>query len=280
MTHFVLSNETFIPAIGFGTWQTPSGDVAIASVKAALEAGYRHIDTATIYANEDSIGTALAHTNISRQELFITSKVWNNNTDYASVQKAFKRSLADLQLDYLDLYLLHWPANTLQHKENWKRINAEKWRALEDLYKAGKIKAIGVSNFLVHHLEALKQTAEIFPMVNQIEFHPGQMQAETLQYCRANGILVEAWGPLGTGKMLNNETLIKIAGKYDKSVAQICIRWCLQNGTLPLPKSINPVRIRENLQVNDFLISDEDMGTINSLPYIGGSGLHPDIITF
>ena len=280
MTHFVLSNETLIPAIGFGTWQTPSGDVAIASVKAALEAGYRHIDTATIYANEDSIGTALAHTNISRQELFITSKVWNNNTDYASVQKAFKRSLADLQLDYLDLYLLHWPANMLQHKENWKRINAEKWRALEDLYKAGKIKAIGVSNFLVHHLEALKQTAEIFPMVDQIEFHPGQMQAETLQYCRANGIVVEAWGPLGTGKMLSNETLHSIAVKYDKSVAQICIKWCLQNGTVPLPKSVNPVRIMENLQVYDFLISDEDMATINQLPYIGGSGLHPDTITF
>jgi diketogulonate reductase-like aldo/keto reductase len=187
-------------------------------------------------------------------------------------------TLEKLGLDYLDLYLIHWPANKTQF-ENWDEINRETWRAMTELYKAGKIRAIGVSNFLPHHLESLV-ASEVVPAINQIEFHPGQMQTETVEYCRAHGILVEAWSPLGTGRMLTNETLIEIASHYSVSVAQLCIRWCLQNGTLPLPKSVTPSRIEQNTQVFDFVISDEDMATINAMAYCGGSGHNPDTVTF
>lgn len=181
-----------------------------------------------------------------------------------------------MQLDYLDLYLIHWPASAQQF-DNWEEINCETWRAMTELYKEGKIKAIGVSNFRPHHLKALMET-EVKPMVDQVEFHPGFMQADIVDYCRANGILVEAWSPLGMGRMLKNEQLGKIAAKYGKSTAQLCIRWCLQNGVVPLPKSITPSRIEQNKDVFDFCISDEDMAEINSMEYCGGSGLDPDVV--
>ena len=178
----------------------------------------------------------------------------------------------------MDLYLIHWPAAFNQY-DNWEEINLETWRAMTELYKAGKIKAIGVSNFKPHHMEALMKT-EVKPMVDQIEFHPGLLQEETVKYCKDNGILVEAWSPLGTGKMLSNPTLIEIAGKYGKSVAQVCIRWCLQHEILPLPKSVTASRIKENIEVFDFELKQEDMVTIDSLEYFGGSGLDPDKIDF
>lgn len=276
---FILSNQLSIPSIGFGTWQTPNGDVAISSVKYAIESGYTHIDTAAIYGNEKSIGQAIKESGVAREKLFITSKVWNSDRGYESTKKAFAKTLNDLQLDYLDLYLIHWPANSKQFT-NWQSINAETWRALEDLYKEGYIKAIGVSNFMVNHLQALLKTAEIAPMVNQIEFHPGHRQAEVVELCQQNNILVQAWSPLGTGKMLTNSMLVQIAAKYNKSVAQLCVRWCLQNGTLPLPKSVTPSRIDENKLVFDFEISAADMQTINQMPYCGGSGLDPDQVDF
>lgn len=191
---------------------------------------------------------------------------------------AFEKTLSNLQLDYLDLYLIHWPASQ-SHFADWERINLDTWRALTELYHAGKIRAIGVSNFMPHHLKALMET-EVPPMVNQIEFHPGQRQEETVAYCRENGIVVEAWSPLGTGKMLGNETLKEIAAKYGKTAAQVCIRWCLQNEVLPLPKSVTPSRIAENADVFDFELSDGDMEMINRIPYFGGSGLHPDKVDF
>jgi diketogulonate reductase-like aldo/keto reductase len=181
-----------------------------------------------------------------------------------------------LGVEYVDLYLIHWPAI----KAGGAKINADTWRAFEKLYKDGCIRTIGLSNFLTHHIEALLDTAEIIPAVNQIEFHPGYMQADTLAFCKAHHIVVEAWSPLGTGRLLNNPQLREIAGRYGISVAQLCIRWCLQNETLPLPKSVTPKRILENADVFGFTISDTDMQTINSLPYIGGSGLHPDKIDF
>ena len=273
-----LNNGYKIPCVGFGTWQTPDGEVAIQSVKDAISFGYKHIDTAAIYGNEISIGKAIKESNANRNELFITSKVWNKERGYQTTLKAFEKSLNDLQLDYLDLYLIHWPAAQNQFKD-WDNINLETWRAMTELYKAGKIKAIGVSNFMPHHLKSLIET-EIKPMVNQIEFHVGFMQEETFKYCKDNNILVEAWSPLGTGKMLNNNILKEIASKYNKSVAQLCIRWCLQNGTLPLPKSVTSARIKENTEVFDFVISDEDMKTINAMEYFGGSGLNPDKIDF
>ena len=267
-----------IPCVGFGTWQTPDGEVAVASVKEALAAGYRHVDTAAVYKNEGSIGRAIAESGIDRSEIFVTSKVWNSCRGYESTLSAFDETLNRLSLDYLDLYLIHWPANAHQFV-NWDEINLETWRAMTKLYKEGKIRAIGVSNFKPHHLASLMKT-EVKPMVNQIEFHPGFMQNETVSYCKKNGILVEAWSPLGTGKVLSNELLISLAQKYGVSPAQLCIRWCLQKGTLPLPKSVTPSRIVENTHVFDFEISAEDVEKIDALPFCGGSGHDSDLVNF
>lgn len=278
----LLNNKYKIPCLGFGTWQTPDGETAIKAVKCAIENGYRHIDTAAGYGNEQSVGVAieeaLSECNVKREELFITSKVWNTERGYEKTIEAFEKTLKNLRLAYLDLYLIHWPANAKQF-ENWNEINLDTWRAMTDLYKDGKIKAIGVSNFLEHHLKSLLYT-EIKPMVNQIEFHPGMMQKVTVDFCVANNIVVEAWSPLGTGRMLSNDVLIKIAKKYNCSVAQICIRWGLQNKVVPLPKSITPSRIIENTKVFDFEIEELDMVTINNMKYCGGSGLNPDKVDF
>ncbi|MEI0447736.1 aldo/keto reductase [Brachyspira intermedia] len=275
---FTLNNGYNIPCIGFGTWQTPDGETAVNSVIEAIKSGYKHIDTAAIYGNEKSIGKAIKESGINRDELFITSKVWNKDRGYKTTLAAFEKTINDLQIDYLDLYLIHWPASANKFND-WDNINLETWKAMTELYKAGKIKSIGVSNFMPHHLKSLMET-EVKPMVDQIEFHPGFMQEETFKYCNDNNILVEAWSPLGTGKMLNNETLKTISSKYNKSVAQICIRWCLQNNALPLPKSVTASRIKENTEIFDFVISDEDMKTINAMEYCGGSRHHPDKVNF
>lgn len=275
---FTLCNGVQIPCVGFGTWQTPDGETAVASVSEAIKVGYRHIDTAAIYENEISVGNAIKLSGVDRKDLFVTSKVWNTDRGYDKTMVAFEESMKRLDLEYLDLYLIHWPAIKKQF-DDWNKINLSTWKALTELYRAGRIKAIGVSNFLPHHMDSLMQT-EVQPMVNQIEYHVGQLQEQTVKYCHENNIVVEAWSPLGTGRMLNNEALIAIAEKYGRSVAQLCIRWCLQNGVLPLPKSVTPSRIYENSKVFDFVISDEDMNIINSMPYFGGSGHDPDNIDF
>lgn len=275
---FRLKNGYRIPCVGFGTWQTPDGNIAVNAVRAAIQAGYRHIDAAAVYDNEVGVGNGIKEAGIRREELFVTSKVWNADRGYEKTRAAFEKTLHDLRLEYLDLYLIHWPASASRFPD-WEEINLETWRAMSDLYKAGRIRAIGVSNFLPHHLKALMET-EVQPMVNQIEFHPGQMQGKTVAFCKEHDIVVEAWSPLGTGKMLTNPKLKMIAEKYGKSVAQLCIRWCVQNGVLPLPKSITPERIIENAQVFDFQISEDDMTEVNKMPYFGGSGLHPDEVSF
>ena len=258
--------------------ETPDGEVAEAGVKTAIKSGYRHIDTAAAYGNEISVGKGIRESRIPRKELFVTSKVWNEERGYEKTLAAFEKTLSDLGLEYLDLYLIHWPASSHQFSD-WEEINLGTWKAMSELYQAGKIKAIGVSNFKPHHLKALME-AEVKPMVNQIEFHPGMLQEETMAYCKENGILVEAWSPLGTGRMLSNEVLLSIAEKYQKSVAQLCIRWCIQHEVLPLPKSVTPSRIVENLDVFDFEISKEDMRVIDGLENFGGSGLDPDQVDF
>lgn len=274
MDIFRLYNNVDIPSVGFGTWHIKDSKILEDSVMSAISLGYRHIDTASKYKNEKFIGNTLKKYNIPRKEVFITSKVWNDDKGFKSTLKAFEKTLNYLQTDYLDLYLIHWPMTS----DNWEDINWDTWRALEKLYKEGRVKAIGVSNFLVPHLESLRKRINILPMVNQIEFHPGFMQKDTVDYCRKNNIVIEAWSPIGSGKMLDNIELQRISKKYNKSVAQICIKWCLQNNVLPLPKSTHYDKIKENIDISNFNISDEDMNFINSMSYFAGSGLNPNII--
>lgn len=274
MNEFYLYNNVEIPNIGFGTWHIKEKQTLENSIIAAVNLGYKHIDTASKYKNEEFIGSTLKKYNIPREKIFLTSKVWNSDKGYKNTLKAFENTINYLNTDYLDLYLIHWPMTS----KNWEEINWDTWQALEKLYLDGKVRAIGVSNFLVPHLESLMKNIKIKPMVNQIEFHPGFMQIETVNYCKEKNILVEAWSPIGSGKMLNNIELNEIAKKYNKSVAQLCIKWCLQNNVLPLPKSTHYERIKENIDINNFNISSEDMYYINHMPYFAGSGLNPNII--
>lgn len=273
MEKFTLSNGVEIPAVGYGTYLTSEKDDG--TVAAALAAGYRHFDTASFYGTEQALGDALKAAGVPREELFLTSKLWKDEMGYENALAAFERSLQKLGSDYLDLYLIHWP-RTDDLTAEWRQLDRDTWRALEELYRAGRVRAIGVSNFLPHHLRNLMETAEIAPMVNQIEFHPGYPQTWNVEFCKAHGILPEAWSPLGRTRVLQDERLAGIAAKYGKTVAQLCVRFALQCGVVPLPKSSSPARMQANLDVFDFVISDEDMDRILTLPQFGWSGLHPD----
>jgi len=279
MQTFTLKNGVEIPSLGYGTYLTAS-KTAAEVVEEALAAGYRHIDAAAIYGNEQEVGEGIKKSGLPRESIFVTSKLWNANRGYETTKKAFQQTLADLQLDYLDLYLIHWPANAKQFPETWASLNSETWRAFEDLYKAGKIKAIGVSNFDIEHLESLFKTATIKPMVNQIELHPGYPQREQVAFNKAHDILVEAWGPLGQSRLINNDTLVAIGQKHQKSSAQVCLRWSLQQGFLPLAKSVTSARIIENFDIWDFELDVEDMKTIDALQEQGWSGLRPAEVDF
>ncbi len=278
---FELRNGVGIPKVGFGTYKATDEEAA-KCVKAAVAYGYRHIDTAYFYGNEQGVGRGIreciAKQGLKREDIFVTSKVWNTDRGYEKTLAAFEKTMENLGLDTLDLYLIHWPAAAHQH-ENWEQLNLGTWRAMSELYRAGRIRAIGVSNFLPHHLKALMET-EVKPMVNQIEYHPGCLQEETVNYCRENGIIVEAWSPLGRGRVLEHPALMELAEKYGKSVAQLCLRFCLQNKVVPLPKSVSEERIKENGALFDFEISREDMEAIHNLGEFGGSGLNPDKVDF
>jgi len=276
---FALNNGYAIPCMGFGTWRIPAGETTYHAVRSAIASGFHHIDAAAIYKNEVSVGQAIADSGVARHELFITSKVWATERKYDQALAAFDKTASDLGVDYLDLYLIHWPQKR-QEGTDWQKVNEETWRALEKLYTDGRVKAIGVSNFLVHHLEPLLQSARVQPAVNQIEFHPGQMQIETVRYCQNKGMVVEAWSPLGSGFVLSQPLITSLADKYDRTPAQICLRWCLQNGVLPLTRTVTPARVIENMNVFDFELSPADMQLINDMEYCGGSGLHPDTMNF
>ena len=276
---YTLSNGVNIPCVGFGTWQTPNGETATNSVLEAIKCGYRHIDTAACYGNEESVGKAIKLSGINREDLFVTSKLWNTDQGYESTLKAFNKTIKDLDLDYLDLYLIHWPV-VKGHKEDWEKSICETWKAFEKLYSEGKIRAIGVSNFKPHHLKVIFENCNIKPMVNQIELHPSHNQDETVKFCRNNNILVEAWGPLSTGRIFKVKEMHDIADKYSKSIAQITLRWHIQNEILPLPKSVTPSRIKENSMIFDFELLKEDMELIQNLKGCEGSGIDPDNINF
>ena len=276
---YTLNNDYKIPGIGFGTFRSADGAETENSVIDAIKAGYRHIDCAAVYKNEKSVGLGIKKSGIAREELFITSKLWNSNKGYESTKTAFYKTLEDLQLDYLDLYLIHWPV-AKDSRENWKEANLETWRAFEELYAEGKIKALGVSNFMPHHLEALMDKATIMPAVNQIEMHPSQLQTETVEFCNKHNIIVEAWAPFSNGAIFGNAKLLEVADKYQKSIAQLTLRWIMQKNIIPLPKSVTPKRIQDNLNVFDFVISEEDMKIIDSICDCTGSGLDPDNIDF
>lgn len=278
-TLFQLNNGVTIPLLGYGTFRV-SENGASRAVREALEVGYRHIDAAAVYDNEEEVGNGIRQSGVPRDQIFVTSKVWNSERGYQATLKAFDRTLSDLQLDYLDLYLIHWPANERQFGARWEDLNADTWKALEELLSKKRVRAIGVSNFLPHHLESLMKRSKVKPAVNQIELNPGHQQRETVDFCKKNQILVEAWGPLGQGRLLQNSTLSNIGKKYGKSVAQVCVRWILQQDISPLVKSVTPQRIKENFDVWDFTLTSEDMQAISALPKEGFSGLDPDQVTF
>lgn len=278
MKNIELYNGILMPEIGFGTWKAPTGKVTVEAVKAAIECGYIHIDCAAIYGNEKEVGLGIKESNVDRKNLFITSKLWNDVRGYQETIDAFNQTLSDLQLDYLDLYLIHWP-RPIKYHDSYIEKNIESWKAMEDLYKQGKIKAIGVSNFKVHHMEEIMKNCEIKPMVNQIEFHPSCLEKEIRDFCKKENIIVTGYSPLANGKVFECKELVEFSEKYGVSIAQLCIRYALQHNVIPLVKSVTKERIKANLNVN-FVISDEDMEKIDKITTCGGSYKDSDNISF
>ena len=251
----LLSNGVKIPSIGFGTYKSGDDEETAKIIKNALNLGYKMIDTASFYNNEVGIGNGIKESGIDRKDIFIVTKLWNDDHGYDNTIEAFNKSLNNLQVDYIDLYLIHWP----------NKLNAETWRAFEHLYETGKVKAIGVCNFKVEHLEELKKTAKIMPMVNQVEIHPFSTKNNIINYCKDNNIKVVAWSPISRGRVLSNDLMIDLSQKNKKSIVQIVLRWHMQKGVIPIPKSSNENRIKENIDIFDFEISSEDMKAIDSL---------------
>ncbi|TWI59171.1 aldo/keto reductase [Halalkalibacter nanhaiisediminis] len=266
-----LHNGVKMPWFGFGVYKVEDGSEVIDSVKAAIKAGYKSIDTAAVYKNEEGVGQAIRECGVPREELFITSKVWNADQGYETTIEAYETSLKKLGLEYLDLYLIHWPVEG-KYKDTW--------RALEKLYKDGRVKAIGVSNFHIHHLEDLLVDAEIKPMVNQVEYHPHLTQEALHSFCKKADIQLEAWSPLKQGELLKDEAINEIAKKYGKSAAQVILRWDLQNDVITIPKSIKEKRIIDNANIFDFTLSAEEMTRINNLNKNERVGPDPDNFDF
>ncbi|HHT08462.1 MAG TPA: aldo/keto reductase [Clostridiales bacterium] len=279
LKHYTLSNGIQIPSIGFGTFQVEEGPGAVDAVKEAIQAGYRHIDTAQGYGNEQGVGRAVKASGVAREEIYITSKLTNQIRGYEETKKAIDHSLKLLDTDYMDLFLLHWPVPSA-FKNDWAKQNAESWRAMEEAVDAGKIRSLGISNFHKKHIDELLKTARIKPVVNQIRLCPGDTQDEVVKDSRAAGMILEAYSPFGTGKLFDVDALNDLAKKHGKTPAQIAIRWSLQMGFLPLPKSVTPTRIKENIQVFDFELTENDMAAINALDGVIGYSQDPDNISW
>ncbi|WLR51664.1 aldo/keto reductase [Bacillus tianshenii] len=266
-----LHNGVTMPWLGLGVFKVEDGQEVVNNVKWAIEAGYRSIDTAAVYGNEEGVGVGIKQSGVNRSELFVTSKVWNDDQGYEATIQAFHESLKLMNLDYLDLYLIHWPVEK-KYKETWK--------ALEKLYNDGYVRAIGVSNFHVHHLEDLMQTAVIKPMVNQVEFHPKLSQPELRTFTKEHNIQLEAWSPLMQGELLTHPVIEEVAQKHEKSPAQVLIRWDLEHGVVTIPKSSKKERIYSNANIFDFQLDEEDMEKINQLNENKRVGPDPDNFDF
>lgn len=269
---YELNNGVKIPALGLGVFQTESGEETENAVKWAIEAGYRHIDTAKIYGNEVSVGRAIKNSKINRSKLFVTTKLWNEDIRKGRVREAFEQSLKDLQLDYLDMYLIHWPVQGFQ----------KAWQVMEELYKSGRVRVIGVSNFQEHHLAELLQVCDIVPAVNQIECHPRLTQEPLRGYLKEKTIATQAWSPLGGtgGNLMQEQLILSLAEQYKKTPAQIILRWDLQNGMITIPKSTHKKRIESNFDIFDFALTAQDMGKINQLNKNQRVGPDPDKFDF
>ncbi len=277
MKTVILNDGNKIPEIGFGTYKSTDGS-GYEVILDAIKAGYRSLDTAQLYENEEEVGRAVKESGIPREEFFLTSKLNRNLLGYESAKAEFEKTLKRLGTDYLDLYLLHWPRADYGKAgfEDWKELDAESWRALEELQKEGKIRSIGVSNFLPHHLENLLEHASVVPAVNQLELHPGYMQTVACDYCRNHGIALEAWSPIGRGRLKEDVILKELAEKYKVSIPHLCLVFLHQEGIIILPKSSNFERMKENMILDDITISEEDMWRLRTMPQAGWSGEHPD----
>lgn len=275
MEHIKLRNGNELPIIGLGTWQITDRDLMSEIIGTAYKEGYRLIDSAAAYSNEIAISKAIAANGIPREDVILSDKVWNTSRGYDAVQEACKRSLKKLKTDYLDVYLIHWPAS-MKLYDNWSEINAETWRGMEQLYKDGLVKNIGVCNFKIHHLEELKKTAEVMPFINQVELHPGFRQKELIDYCEKERIVVEASSPLGNGQILEDEVLNRLAIQKNVSASQICLKWEIQKGLIVIPKTSKIERLHGNIDVFEFVLSEDEMKEIDNIPYCGGIGIDPD----
>jgi len=267
----VLQNGVKMPWIGLGVLYLDEDGPVENAVRWALEAGYRHIDTASIYGNEAGVGRAIRESGLPRDAIFVTSKVWNSDQGYEKTLAAFEASLQRLDMDYVDLYLVHWPV---------KGLYKETWRALETIYESGRARAIGVSNFLIHHLQDVMADARIMPMVDQVEFHPRLQQPELQAFCREHSIQLEAWRPLMKGKVLEIPELVSLGEKYGKTAVQVTLRWMIQKGVVAIPKSGNRDRIFSNIDIFDFELSKADMAIIDGLDRNERMGRHPDNFHF
>ena len=271
---FTLSNGMEIPCVGFGTYNAKGGD-NLKMIKTAIEVGYRYFDTASLYGTERVLGQAIKESGIARDQFIIASKVWIDEMGYENTKAALHRSLSRLQTDYLDFYLIHWPKAS-EADENWKELDLETWRAMEELVQEGKIRAIGLSNFLPHHLDNILQHCRIKPVVNQLEAHVGYSQEAAVAYSQAAGIQVQAWSPLARGAMQDNPILQAFAAKYQKSAAQICLRFLYQKGIMPLVKASSEERMLENMDIFDFALAKEDVQLMECMPQTTWQGEHPD----
>lgn len=272
---YTLLNGVKIPCVGYGTWQIQNGVVCETSVAEALRAGYRHIDTAAAYGNEESVGAGIKRSGVSRNDIFLTTKLWNNTRGYDEAIAACEDSMQRLGTDYLDLFLIHWP-NPLKFRAVWKEKNAGTWRAFERLLQDGKVRSIGVSNFCTRHLEALLESASVNPHVNQIRICPGDIDGDTIGFCRNLNIQLEAYSPFGSGKAFGSGAIKEIAAKYNKTAAQVCLNWSLHNGFLPLPKSASPERIKENTGIFDFRLEQSDINLLTAMEGECGIQGNPD----